>query len=140
MVCITSRGGAKKLLRIGSRIAGRLASDWYAVYVETPCEEPGRIDPRDYNTLVESLRFAEELGAKVAKLKGAKVADAPIDFARSEGVTHVIFGQSARSRWDILLRGSIIDRFLNEARDTTVHVVPLKGQDWRAGEAKNTEE
>src|SRR6266542_352619 len=42
MVCIASRGGAKKLLRVGSRIAGRLASDWYAVYVETPREEPGR--------------------------------------------------------------------------------------------------
>jgi len=131
MVAIASRGGAKKLLRIGSRIAGRLASDWYAVYVETPREEPGRIDPKDYVSLAESLRFAEELGAKVVKLKGANVADALIDFARREGVTHVIFGQSARSRWDILFRGSVINRFLNEARDATVQVVPLEGSDSR---------
>jgi two-component system, OmpR family, sensor histidine kinase KdpD len=129
MVCIASRGGAKKLLRVGSRIAGRLASDWYAVYVETPSEEPGRIDPKDYVSLAESLRFAEELGAKVVKLKGAKVADALIDFARREGVTHVIFGQSARSRWDIFLRGSVINRFLNEARDATVQVVPMERPD-----------
>jgi two-component system sensor histidine kinase KdpD len=140
MVCIASRGGAKKLLRTGSRIAGRLASDWFAVYVETPREEPGRIDPKDYNALAESLRFAEELGAKVVKLKSANVADALIDFARREGVTHVIFGQSARSRWDILLRGSVINRFLNEVRDATVQVVPLEGRDSRAGEAKETEE
>jgi two-component system, OmpR family, sensor histidine kinase KdpD len=133
MVAIASRGGAKKLLRIGSRIAGRLASDWYAVYVETPREEPGRIDPKDYVSLAESLRFAEELGAKVVKLKGANVADTLIDFARREGVTHVIFGQSARSRWDILLRGSVINRFLNEARDATVQVVPLEGGDSRPG-------
>src|SRR6266540_170880 len=131
MVCIASRGGAKKLLRVGSRIAGRLASDWYAVYVETPREEPGRIDPKDYVSLAESLRFAEELGAKVIKLKGANVADTLIDFARREGVTHVVFGQSARSRWDILLRGSVINRFLNEARDATVQVVPLEGGDSR---------
>jgi len=136
MVCIASRGGAKKLLRVGSRIAGRLASDWYAVYVETPREEPGRIDPKDYVALAESLRFAEELGAKVVKLKGANVADALIDFARREGVTHVIFGQSARSRWDILLRGSVINRFLNEVRDATVQVVPLEGRDSRAGAAE----
>src|SRR4030095_14823174 len=45
MVCMASRGSAKKLLRVGSRIAGRLASDWYAVYVETPNEELGRIKP-----------------------------------------------------------------------------------------------
>ncbi|HEY6400311.1 MAG TPA: histidine kinase dimerization/phospho-acceptor domain-containing protein [Blastocatellia bacterium] len=117
MVCIASRGGAKKLLRVGSRIAGRLASDWYAVYVETPREEPGRIDPKDYVSLAESLRFAEELGAKVVKLKGANVADTLIDFARREGATHVVFGQSARSRWNILLYGSVINRFLNEVRD-----------------------
>ena len=131
MVCIASRGGAKKLLRVGSRIAGRLASDWYAVYVETPREEPGRINPQDYVSLAESLRFAEELGAKVVKLKGANVADALIDFARREGVTHVVFGQSARSRWDILLRGSVINRFLNEVRDATVQVVPLERPDSR---------
>ena len=35
------RLSARKLLRTGSRIAGRLASDWYAVYVETPGEGPG---------------------------------------------------------------------------------------------------
>ncbi|HEX2488085.1 MAG TPA: universal stress protein [Blastocatellia bacterium] len=138
MVAIASRGGAKKLLRIGSRIAGRLASDWYAVYVETPREEPGRIDPKDYVSLAESLRFAEELGAKVIKLKGANVADALIDFARREGVTHVIFGQSARSRWDILLRGSVINRVLNEARDATVQVVPLEGGDSRPGDSEES--
>src|SRR5713226_6110788 len=46
MVAMASRGSAKKLLRVGSRIAGRLASDWYAVYVETPSEEPGGTDLR----------------------------------------------------------------------------------------------
>jgi two-component system, OmpR family, sensor histidine kinase KdpD len=125
MVCISSRGSAKKLLRSGSRIAGRLASDWYAVYVETPPEELGRIKPEDHARLMENIRFAEELGAKVIKLKGRRVADSLIDFARREGITHVVFGQSARSRWDILLRGSVINRFLAEVRGATVQVVPL---------------
>lgn len=125
MVCMASRGGAKKLLRTGSRIAGRLASDWYAVYVETPREEAGRIKPADYVALQDNIRLAEDLGAKVVKLKGRRVADALIDFARREGITHVIFGQSSRSRWDILVHGSVINRFLNEVRDATVQVVPL---------------
>ncbi len=125
MVCMASRGSAKKLLRVGSRIAGRLASDWYAVYVETPAEELGRIRPGDYAALQENTRFAEELGAKVVKLKAHRVADALIDFARREGITHVVFGQTSRSRFDILLHGSIINRFLYEVRDATVQVVPL---------------
>ena len=126
MVAIASRGSAKKLLRTGSRIAGRLASDWYAVYVETPREEMGRIKPEDYAALQENTRFAEELGAKVVKLKARSIADALIDFARREGITHVIFGQTSRSRWDILLNGSVINRFLDEVRDATVQVVPLE--------------
>ncbi|HEV7746452.1 MAG TPA: sensor histidine kinase KdpD [Pyrinomonadaceae bacterium] len=125
MIAMASRGSAKKLLRVGSRIAGRLANDWYAVYVETPNEEMGRIKPEDYVALQENTRFAEELGAKVIKLKSRHVADALINFARREGITHVVFGQTSRSRWDILLHGSIINRFLDEVRDATVQVVPL---------------
>jgi two-component system, OmpR family, sensor histidine kinase KdpD len=53
------------------------------------------------------------------------VADELIDFARREGITQVVFGQTSRSRWDILLHGSVINRFLDEVRDATVHVVPL---------------
>jgi len=125
MVAIASRGSATRLLRTGSRIAGRLASDWFAVYVETPREEMGRIKPEDYAALQENIQFAEQLGARVVKLKARNIADALIEFARREGITHVIFGQTSRSRWDILLHGSVINRFLDEVRDATVQVVPL---------------
>lgn len=128
MVCMASHRSAQRLLRTGSRIAGRLASDWFAVYVETPAEELGRIDPEDHATLLENIRLAEELGANVVKLKARRVADALIDFARREGITHVVFGQSARSRWDILLHGSVINRFLSEVRGATVQVVPPRDE------------
>ncbi len=121
-------------MRIGSRIAGRLASDWYAIYIETPREEPGRINPQDFASLQENIRFAKDLGAKVVKLRGNNVADELITFARREGITHVVFGQTSRSRWDILLHGSIINRFLDEMRDTTVQVVPLGSNEERLKE------
>jgi two-component system sensor histidine kinase KdpD len=129
MVAMASHGSARKLLRAGSRIAGRLATDWFAVYVETPGEEMGRIKPEDYAALEENTRFAEDLGAKVIRLKAdgkRKIADTLIDFARREGITHVVFGQTSRSRWDILLHGSIINRFLDEVRAATVQVVPME--------------
>jgi two-component system, OmpR family, sensor histidine kinase KdpD len=133
MVAMASRGGARKLLRTGSRIAGRLSSDWYAVYVETPEEEPGRIRPEDRAALEENVAFARSLGAQVVRLNAEgkrKIADTLIGFARRQGITHVVFGQTARSRWDILWNGSIINRFLEEVRDANVLVVPL-------GEAMN---
>ena len=127
MVAMASRGSAKNLLRVGSRIAGRLATDWFAVYVETPREEPGRIQPEDHVALQDNIGFARKLGAKVVKLKGSRVADALVEFAKREGITHVIFGQSARSRWDLVMHGSIVDRFLRDVRDATVQIVPVRG-------------
>ncbi len=128
MVAMASRGSARTLLRVGSRIAGRLATDWYAVYVETPREEPGRIKPVDHVALGDNIRFAQQLGAKVVKLKGSRVADALVEFAKREGITHVIFGQSARSRWDLLVHGLIVDRFLRELRTATVQIVPMDAE------------
>jgi two-component system sensor histidine kinase KdpD len=130
MVCMASRGSAKKLLRTGARIAGRLANDdWFAVYVETSDEDEGRIQPAAYAALQENISFAKKIGAKVVKLKSDNVADALLQFARENEITHVIFGQSARTRWQIFWKGSIINRFLGEVKDVAVHVIPLEKED-----------
>jgi two-component system sensor histidine kinase KdpD len=125
MVCMSSNALAPRVIRTGARIAGRLGSRWYAVYVETPREQPGRINPTDANALQENIRLAERLGATVVRVKAAKPADGLIAFAQREGVTHVIFGQSARSRLELLWRGSTLDRFLSAVPDAAVQVVPL---------------
>jgi two-component system sensor histidine kinase KdpD len=126
MVCLSPRAGMDRLVRIGARIAGRLATNWYVVYVETPDSDDRHGNPEAYARLEENQRMARDLGARVIVLKDKKVADALIEFARKENISHVVFGQSARSRWEIFLGGSIINRFLNEMRDTTVQVVPVQ--------------
>jgi len=128
MVCLSPRAGMERLVRVGARIAGRLATNWYVVYVETPDTDHRHGDPAAFARLEEYQRMARDLGARVVTLKDKHVADALIEFARKENISHVVFGQSARSRWDILLRGSIINRFLSEMRDTTVQVVPVQKQ------------
>ena len=124
MVCLSPRPGTDRLLRAGARIASRLSTIWYAVRVETPDDETG--DPEGKHRMEEYQRLARDLGAKVVVLKDKKVSNALIQFAKHEGISHVVFGQSARSRMDILLRGSVINRFLAEVRDVTVQVVPMQ--------------
>jgi two-component system sensor histidine kinase KdpD len=125
MVCLTSRPGATRLLRTGARIAGRLATNWYAVYADTPEGERRHGDDESRSRLEEYKRMARELGAQVITLKGKNTADLLIEFAQKENISHVVFGQSARSRFEILFRGSTINRFLAEMRNTTVQVVPM---------------
>ena len=125
MVCMSSNAQAPRVLRTGARIAGRLGSKWYAVYVETPREKPDRIKSRDAEALTENIRLAESLGATVVRVLAERPADGLVAFAQREGVTHVIFGQSARSRWELVWRGSTLDRFLSAVPDAAVQVVPL---------------
>ncbi len=51
MVCMSSNALAPRVIRTGARIAGRLGARWYAVYVETPREKPGRINSHDAEAL-----------------------------------------------------------------------------------------
>jgi two-component system sensor histidine kinase KdpD len=125
MVCLSERPGTERLLRVGARVAGRLATNWYAVHVAPP-DDKGHGDPEGFQRIEEYKRMARDLGAKVVTLTDRKVSDALIRFAQQENISHVVFGQSARSRWDILLRGSVLNRFLSEVRDVTVQVVPMQ--------------
>jgi len=126
MVCLSTRPGTERLVRVGARVAGRLATDWYAVYVARPEEDKGHGNPEAFQRLQEVQRMARDLGAQVITLTGKNVSDALIRFAQQESISHVVFGQSVRSRWDILLRGSVLNRFLAEVRDVTVQVVPMQ--------------
>ncbi len=128
MVCMSSNALAPRVLRTGARIAGRLGAKWYAVYVETPKERPDRIKPHDSEALQQNIKLAESLGATVVKVHAERPSDGLVAFAQREGITHVIFGQSARSRWEILWRGSTLNRFLGSVRDAAVQVVPLEDQ------------
>jgi two-component system, OmpR family, sensor histidine kinase KdpD len=125
MVCMSSNALAPRVIRTGARIAGRLGSKWYAVYVETPREKPDRIARHDAEALQQNIRLAESLGATVVRVKAARAAEGLIAFAQREGVTHVVFGQSARSRLELVWRESTLDKFLSAIPDATVQVVPL---------------
>ncbi len=125
MVCLSTRPGTERLLRVGARIAGRLASNWYAVYVARP-DDKGHSDPEAFHRVEEYQHMARDLGAQVVTLTDRNVSDALIRFAQQESISHVVFGQSARSRWDVLWHGSVLNRFLSEVRDVTVQVVPIQ--------------
>ncbi|HME70676.1 MAG TPA: histidine kinase, partial [Myxococcota bacterium] len=95
MVCISSRSPrAATLLRRGSRLAGRLNTDWYVVYVEAPDEAPDRIDSSTQRVLHANIQKATELGAEVVQLRGDDVVTTLLDFARSHAVAHVLIGRT----------------------------------------------
>src|SRR5580704_15046893 len=66
MVCLSSRGpNSARLLRFASRLAGRINRNWYAVYIQTPSEDPTVIDAVTQRLLHETQDLATQLGATV---------------------------------------------------------------------------
>jgi two-component system sensor histidine kinase KdpD len=123
MVALSShppRGAA--LLRRAARLAGRLNTAWFAVYVETPREAPDRIDSAIQRHLLENLERARELGAEVVRLRSAQPAAALLDFARSHRVSDLLIGRSRQPWWRQALRRSVPQQLLDEADDLDLHI------------------
>jgi two-component system, OmpR family, sensor histidine kinase KdpD len=128
------------LLRKASRIAGRLNSDWYCVYVQTPEESAERIDATVQRKLVDNIQLAQAMGAEVIKLVGTDIAAELRRFARERGVTLLIAGQSRRSRWHRWRYGSVVERLTHNSEGLDVLVVglPTRAEMGRAGASGTT--
>jgi two-component system sensor histidine kinase KdpD len=130
MVCLSSfTPRAEVLLRRGSRLAGRLNTDWFVVYVETPRESPTLIDSEAQRHLLGNIEKARELGAEVHRLKAGDPVVAIIDFARSHGVGQIIVGRSKQPWWRQVIGRSVPIRLVKEAAQFDLYVVALEDQE-----------
>ncbi len=127
MVCMSSYPPhAMALLRRGSRAAGRLQTDWFVVYVETPNESPERIDVEAQRRLHQNIELARELGAVVVRVKGQDPVRAILDFARSHGIGLIVIGRSRQPWYRQLFGGSVPLRLVREADEFDVQVVAMQ--------------
>jgi two-component system sensor histidine kinase KdpD len=127
MVCMSSYPPhAATLLRKGSRMAGRLSTDWFVVYVETPEEAPNVIDAEAQRHLLANIERARDLGAEVVRLQAKDPVTALIDFARSHGVGHIIIGRSHQPWWRQLLGRSVPLRMVKEADGFDMNIVAFQ--------------
>jgi two-component system sensor histidine kinase KdpD len=132
MVCMSSYPPqAAALLRRGSRTAGRLNTDWFVVYVETPKEAPDRIDSEAQRHLLSNIELARELGAEVVRVKGVDPVHAILDFARSHGVGQIIVGRSHQPWWRQLLGRSVPLRLVKEASGLDLHIVSIPEEEMK---------
>ena len=144
MVCLSSRGpDSEALLRYASRLAGKLNRNWYAVYVQTPSEEPTVIDSHTQRILSGTLTLAKQLGAIVFTYKGEDIPDTLLRFAREYNVGTIVAGSPTPvPAWKHIFGArSTVDRLIHNARGITVVVLDTrKGEEDRPGTSREREE
>jgi two-component system sensor histidine kinase KdpD len=131
MVCLPARPppiGAR-LLRQGSRLAGRLNTDWFVVHVEPKSEAGHRIDATLQRYLLEDEQRARDLGAEVVRLRSEKVVEAVLKFGRDHGVRHIFVGRSHKPWWRRMLGQSPLFKLVNEAAGFDLHIVSLEDRE-----------
>lgn len=118
-VCVSGNPAGQYLIARAARMARRMDAELYVIHVD---REFGPEEP-DQSPLAANLRFAENLGAQVVRLKGRSVADAVAEFVRTKHITQVIFGRAAVHDWRKYLYLSAVHRFLRESPAVDVHIV-----------------
>jgi two-component system, OmpR family, sensor histidine kinase KdpD len=124
-VCVSGSPGGQYLIARSARMARRMDAELYVLHVKrefAPREENPKI-------LEANLRFAENLGAQVVKLKGQSVADTIAEFVRGKHVTQVIFGRAPVRDWRKYLYLSVVHRFLRESPPVDVHIVTQESEE-----------
>jgi two-component system sensor histidine kinase KdpD len=118
-VSINSHPDSQYLIARGARLARAVDAELYVVYLDGPAEA----NPGNPGSLAANIRFAEELEAKVERLRGDRMGEAVAEFVKERRITQVVFGHSASRGWRRYFYLSELNRFLRRAPAVDVHIV-----------------
>lgn len=120
LVCVSTYPNAIQLIRRGARIAGYMHAPFYCLFVD---------DPDRFLTKVESLhietceRLCREFGGEFIRMTNYDKARAIAQIAKSYYITQIVIGESQRSLWRQMLRGSLTHQLLKSLKNIDVHII-----------------
>lgn len=123
LVCVNYRPNAERLIRRGWRIASRLKCELYILTI--PLASVDRLNEATRKQHRELEQIARDLGAEfhIRALGGRKPEQVMVDFVNEKGITQMVLGQSARSRWEEITKGSIVNRIMKNTRFVDILIV-----------------
>ncbi len=129
-VCVNLKPNNERLIRRGFRIAYRLKAKLYVSYVKVH----DNFSEEEKLSLKKIKDLTARLGGTFELYETTDRRHVFIELVKNileKKTTHVIIGQSARSRWEEIKAGSIVQKLLRELRHLDVLVVadPKEGQD-----------
>ena len=118
-VGISSNPAAQYLIARGARMAQAMNAELFVIYTDLGLDS----SEANQRTLAANVRFAENVGATMVRLKGKSVAEAVAEFVNEKHITQVVFGRSATRGWKRYFYLSAIHQFLRDAPAVDVHIV-----------------
>jgi two-component system, OmpR family, sensor histidine kinase KdpD len=123
LVCIHYGPTAEKLIRRGWRMAHRLKAELYILNITS--ERLSHADHVREQKIKEWKMLAEQFNATLIfeEQQNRKPAAVIIEVAKKYNVTQILLGQSARTRWEEIRKGSIVNMIMRETTNIDIHIV-----------------
>lgn len=126
LVCVYYGPNGERLIRRGCRLAKMLKCPLYILTVDPLPIEEFDAEKNDYITRWKQL--AKEHNAKEYIIKDNErrpVAKVIAEIVRQKNITQIVIGQTAKSRWQEITKGSIINVILREIPFIDLHIVSV---------------
>ena len=121
LVCVGPSPASADVIRAARSMAASLKAAWFAVYVEDP--KMLRLPEAERNRAVYNLRLAEQLGAETITLRGRRIAEEIVNFARQRQITRIVTGKPTRSRWKTIFSESPVDELMRQSGEIDVYAM-----------------
>jgi two-component system sensor histidine kinase KdpD len=118
-VCISANPESRDLIARGARMAEAMCGELFVLHVDGDSELP----EKRRRSLEANIQFAENVGAKVVRLKGKSVPQATADFVAKNRITQAIFGRSAVKGLRKYLYYRALQQFMSDAPHVDLHIV-----------------
>jgi two-component system, OmpR family, sensor histidine kinase KdpD len=120
LVCISTYPNSVQLLRRGARLANYMNAPLYTLFVA---------DPERFLTKEESLhihtceKLCKEFEGTFLRVTNTNVVNAIAQTAEKYRITQIVIGESQRSRWQMLLKGSLTQKLVRLLKNIDLHII-----------------
>lgn len=120
LVCVSTYPNSLQLLRRGARLASYMNAPLYVVFVANP----DRFLTKTETLHIENCeRLTGEFEGKFIRIDRANTVKAIAEIAAQYRATQVIIGTTRRSRWQIILQGSFVEKLMRSLQNVDLHVI-----------------
>jgi two-component system, OmpR family, sensor histidine kinase KdpD len=120
LVCVSTYPNSIQLLRRGARIAGYMNAPLFTVFVA----DPDRFLSKEESLHIDTCeKLCKEFEGTFMRVNNNNTAKAIAEVAEKYRITQIVIGESQRSRWKILFKGSLTQKLVRLLKNVDLHII-----------------
>jgi two-component system sensor histidine kinase KdpD len=120
LVCVSTYPNSVQLLRRGARLASYMNAPLYVLFVADPDRFLNKEESLHLHTCE---KLCQEFAGTFIRINNSNIAQGIAEIAAKYRITQIVIGESQRSRWQILLKGSLTQKLVRLLKNVDLHII-----------------